>query len=85
MPANARIGYITDLAPDEKAYMPALLAAQYALAPRQLLTIGVGPAPELAVGNFARPADYVAAGAAKGYEVTADLGNGVVLYHRRRS
>jgi hypothetical protein len=35
------------------------------------------------VGNFSKPLDFAAAGAAKGYAMTADLGNGVVLYHRQ--
>src|SRR5262245_36237460 len=42
VPANARIGYMTDLDPSQDAYSSAFLAAQYALAPRQLVVVGQG-------------------------------------------
>ena len=83
VPANGRLGYITDLDPSAAAYSAAFLAAQYALAPREVILLGQGNAPELAVGNFTKPLDFAAAGAAQGYELTADLGNGVVLFHKK--
>src|SRR5260370_26917023 len=83
VPANGRLGYITDLDPSTSAYSAAFLAAQYALAPREVILLGPGVAPEIAVGNFTKPRDFAAAGAAQGYEITADLGNGVVLFHRK--
>ena len=84
VPATARIGYITDLEPSQDAYSAAFLAAQYALAPRQLLIAKPGhPITDFAVGNFSKPQDYAAAGAVLGYEVAGDLGNGVILYKRK--
>src|SRR5262245_34774812 len=83
VPAAARLGYITDLDPSAAAYSAAFLAAQYALAPREVMLPGQGTAPEIAVGNFTKPMDFAAAGAARGYELTADLGNGVVLFHKK--
>jgi hypothetical protein len=83
VPKTAVLGYITDLDPSSNPYSAAFLAAQYALAPRQLVTLRRGAAPEVAVGNFSKPQDYAAAGVAHGYELTAELGNGVVLYRRR--
>ena len=85
IPATAQIGYFTDLDPSSSDYSAAFVAAQYALAPRQLLIAGKAVAPEWATGNFSRPVDFAAAGAAHNYEVVADLGTGVVLYHRRSS
>ena len=85
MPVAARLGYITDLDPSQSAYNTAFLAAQYALAPRQLVLAERGSQAEWAVGNFSKPQDFAAAGAARGYEVAADLGNGVILYRRKAS
>jgi hypothetical protein len=82
VPAAAELGYLTDLEPAQMAYGPAFLAAQYAVAPRLLVTVDAGTRPEVAVGNFTRPMDFAAAGAAQGYAMVADLGNGVVLFHR---
>jgi hypothetical protein len=82
VPADALLGYLTDLPPEHPAANPAFLAAQYALAPRQLLPLAGGERPQWAVGNFSQPADYAAAGARLGLLLEADLGNGVVLYRR---
>ena len=85
IPANAQVGYITDIEQSHSAYAATLMATQYALAPRQLFIVGEGIKPEWAAGNFSRPADFAAAGATHGYDVAADLGNGVILYRRRSS
>ena len=82
VPASATLGYLTDIEPSQKAYGSAFLAAQYAVAPRVLVMADEKSRPEWAVGNFSRPLDFAAAGAARGYTMTADLGNGVVLFHR---
>jgi hypothetical protein len=82
VPASAVLGYLTDLDPSQQAYGSAFLAAQYAVAPRVLVLIDPQTRPEWAVGNFTRPMDFSAVGAAKGYAMNADLGNGVVLFHR---
>jgi hypothetical protein len=82
VPAAEALGYLTDLDPSQPAYAPAFLAAQYALAPRVLYLIDGQVRPEWAVGNFTKPLDFATAGAVQGYTMTADLGNGVVLFHR---
>jgi hypothetical protein len=83
--SRAQLGYITDLDPSQPGYASAFLAAQYALAPRLLVLLSAPSAdrPEWAAGNFTKPQDYAAAGTPLGYEVSADLGNGVVLFHRK--
>ena len=84
-PSDAELGYITDLDPSQPAYAAAFLAAQYALAPRLLMILSATPGgrPEWAAGNFTKPQDYAAAGVPLGYELSADLGKGVVLFHRK--
>jgi hypothetical protein len=82
IPESATVGYITDLEPSQAAYAPAYLAAQYALAPRILLP-NASSRPEWAAGNFSKPMDFAAEGKAHGYDFAADLGNGVVLFHRK--
>ena len=84
LPPSARIGYFTDLDPKATLYTSEFLAVQYALAPRQLVMLGQGPAPEWAVGNFSKPQDYAAAGQAQGYAIADDFGNGVVLFRRKQ-
>lgn len=83
VPPAAELGYFTDLDSSQPAYAPAFLAAQYALVPRVLVFLDGHATPELAVGNFARPVDFAAAGEAHGYAMIADLGNGVVLFRRK--
>ena len=83
VPPSAQIGYITDLAPSSSAYLATLMTTQHALAPRQLIIVGEGASPEWAAGNFSRPADFEALGAAQGYRMEVDLGNGVILYSRK--
>jgi hypothetical protein len=83
VPASAELGYFTDLDESQKAYAPAFLAAQYAVAPRVLVLLDREARPEWAVGNFSKPADFSAAGEARGYAMIADLGNGVILFRRK--
>lgn len=83
IPAQARLGYLTDLDRSQKAFAPSILAAQYALAPRLLIDARAADPPEWAVGNFAQPGDFQALGAGAGYELDRDYGNGVVLYRRK--
>jgi len=83
VPANAELGYFTDLQPSQPAYPAAFLAAQFAVAPRQLLIVDAQTRPEWAVGNFSKPQDFAQAGQALGYGLEADLGNGVVLFRRK--
>jgi hypothetical protein len=83
VPVNAELGYITDVDPSQEAYSAAFLAAQYVVAPRTLIRLGAPKRPEWALGNFARPQDFTAAGAAQGYHLVTDFGNGVILYRRK--
>jgi 1,6-anhydro-N-acetylmuramate kinase len=83
LPAGARVAYFTDIDSSHEAYAAAFLAAQYALAPRQLLMAGKGASAEWAMGNFSKPVDFSALGAERGYRMVEDLGNGVVLYRRK--
>jgi hypothetical protein len=83
VPASAVLGYFTDLDPGQAAYAPAFLAAQYAVAPDTLVFLDGKAPPEWAVGNFSKPADFASAGAARGYAMAADLGNGVILFRRK--
>jgi hypothetical protein len=83
IPANAEIGYFSDLESSHPAFAPAFLAAQYAVAPRILLLLDAKTTPEWAVGNFSKPQDYAPLGETHGYSLAADLGNGVVLFHRK--
>ena len=83
IPANAELGYFTDIQPSQAAYSAAFLAAQYAVAPRQLLMVDAQTHPEWAAGNFSKPQDFAQAGEARGYSLVADLGNGVVLFRRK--
>jgi hypothetical protein len=50
-----------------------------------LFIVGAGAHPEWAAGSFSRPVDFAALGAAHGYDMVADLGNGVILYRHRTS
>jgi hypothetical protein len=81
LPPRGDVGYISDLPLSDHAGTAAFLAAQYALAPRVLVQVD-RKTPAHAVGNFARPGDFAAAGGKAGYKVQADLGNGVVLFNR---
>jgi hypothetical protein len=81
-PKDAPLGYISDLALDQKAGVTAFLAAQYALAPHAVAPVDPSALTEWAVGNFALPGDYPAAGARLGYSVVADLGRGVLIFRR---
>ena len=83
MATDTRLGYFTDLAPANQAYSAAFLAAQYAVAPRELIMISPQAQPEWALGNFTRPMDFASVGAAQGYEISKDFGNGVILFHRK--
>jgi len=86
VPANAKVGLITDLdaaGQGYNAYHAALLGAQNAIAPRMLYQMNDGARPEWALGNFFQPLDFAARGEQLGYVVEADLGNGVILYRRK--
>ena len=78
------VGYITDLPAGSVANTTAFLATQYALAPALLVSVDPRVKFELAIGNFSRPQDFAAAGAAKGLEFVEEMGQGVVLYRVKK-
>jgi hypothetical protein len=79
VPAEAILGYLTDVPVDGTLGSTMFFAAQYALAPRVLQKTG---AHDLVLGNFTKPGDYVSAGREHGLRVDHDFGNGVVLYRK---
>jgi hypothetical protein len=79
VPADAALGYLTDLEPESTPAKSAFNAVSYALAPR-LLTRDSGQ--RWVLGNFSRPADYSALGKGHGLRVSRDFRNGVVLIER---
>ncbi|HAX41480.1 MAG TPA: hypothetical protein PLF84_03640 [Bryobacteraceae bacterium] len=78
LPPGARVAYFTDVPLNSDAGVAAFLATQHALAPCLLLHPDLTAPPEFAIGNFSRPQNYQR----PGYDVAADLGNGVILYRR---
>jgi len=82
LPANAELGYLSDISFEVANGSAAYFGVMYALAPR--LVTRSADSHEWVVGNFSRPLDYAAAGAAHRLEVVRDFGNGIVLFRRRR-
>lgn len=79
VPADAVLGYVTDLEPGSSAAAAAFSGAQYALAPR-LVRSDTDAA--ITLGNFAHPADFAAIGRQHGLRIEHDLGSGVVLFRK---
>jgi hypothetical protein len=82
LPANAELGYLSDISFEVANGSAAYFGVMYALAPR--LVTRSADSHEWVVGNFSHPLDYAAAGAAHRLEVVRDFGNGIVLFRRRR-
>ncbi len=82
VPATAVLGYFSDIDRASDAFNAAFLAAQHAVGPRLLVLVDAKDGPEWAVGNFSKPQDYGALGATHGYQMVADMGNGIVLFKR---
>jgi hypothetical protein len=81
VPKAAEIGYLTDAQPGSVLDLAMLLGAQYVLAPR---LVARGVAHDWVLGNFSRPADFVALGQTNGLRLQKDFGNGVVLFRKER-
>jgi len=79
VPANAVLGYLTDLPTEDTPATAMFFAAQYQLAPRLLQK---DQSHELVLGNFTRPADFAALGRQHGLRLERDFGNGVVLFRK---
>lgn len=84
LPANAVVGYISDVPTADALGQAMFFGAQYALAPRLLVGAEAGTKPEWWIGSFSKPQDYAAAGAAQGLVLVEDLGQGVVLFRREK-
>jgi hypothetical protein len=79
VPADAILGYLTDVPADNTLNASMFFAAQYQLAPRLLQK---DEAHDLVLGNFTRPADFVALGRQYGLRIERDFGNGILLFRR---
>ena len=79
VPADAILGYLTDVPPEDPRASSMFFAAQFALAPRILRQTD---AADLVLGNFTRPGDFAAAGRQHGLQLQRDFGNGIVLFRR---
>ena len=79
VPANAVLGYFTDIPAGEILATSMFLAAQYELAPRILQN---RDSFDTVLGNFTRPADFTSLGRQHGLRLERDFGNGVVLFRR---
>jgi hypothetical protein len=80
LPDKAVIGYLSDLSLADTPGQAAYFGAAYALAPR--LVTRDPDSPQWVLGNFSRPQDFAAAGAAHHLVLVRDLGNGVVVFRR---
>ena len=79
VPERTELGYLTDVEPGSVTDSAMLFGAQYVLAPR---LVAKGAAHDWVLGNFSRPADFVAVGQSNGLRLQQDFGNGVVLFRR---
>ena len=79
IPADAVVGYMTDMEVNSIQWSAAFNTAQYELAPRIL---EVGTNREWLLANFAGKGDFVAFAQANGFRVERDLGNGVAVLRR---
>ncbi|HEY3738194.1 MAG TPA: hypothetical protein VGL53_00045 [Bryobacteraceae bacterium] len=79
VPADAILGYLTDVPTESTVGSTMFFAAQYALAPRLLQKTD---ALDLVLGNFTKPGDYTAIGKQHALRVVRDFGNGIVLFRK---
>jgi hypothetical protein len=85
LPKDARIGYITDLPPQNiltlanPSAIQALYMAQYSLAP---VIVDIGAARTLVVGNFFIPRDLTYEISDHKLSLIKDYGNGVFLFRK---
>ena len=81
IPADAVVGYLTDMQPDSIQWAAAFNTAQYELAPR-ILELGTNR--EWLLANFAGHGDFPAYAQANGFRVERELGNGVAVLRKVR-
>jgi len=82
IPANAVLGYVSDLELNTDAGKAAFFATQYAIAPRILVDASKGERFDYVLGNWGLAQDYAAAGQSRGLTLVEDFGNGIVLYRK---
>uniref|UniRef100_Q01PY3 Uncharacterized protein n=1 Tax=Solibacter usitatus (strain Ellin6076) TaxID=234267 RepID=Q01PY3_SOLUE len=80
LPDKTVIGYLSDLSFEEAIGSATYFGVANALAPR--LVVRSADQPEWVIGNFSRPLDFAAAGAAHHLDLVRDLGSGVVIFRR---
>jgi hypothetical protein len=81
LPGSGEVAYITDMPVSETTGAVAYMSAQYVAAPVVLVAAAKSKA-EWALGNFAHPGDFAAAGAQVGFTLVRDFGQGVAVYRR---
>jgi hypothetical protein len=79
IPEKSTLGYLTDTVPGTVVGDAMFNGAQFVLAPRVLQK---GAAFDVVLGNFTKPADFIALGRAQGLRLDRDFGNGVMLFRR---
>lgn len=75
-----KVGYLSDIKPDDPGFTRLYFPTQYVLAPTLLVPLAGAQSWDLVVGNFTRQADYAAIGGSLGLEVVKEFPMGVVLY-----
>jgi hypothetical protein len=80
LPPAGAVGYLSDRPPGGTERLATFGIAQYALAPRVLVTLKTGQRLDWVIGDFASQPDAARLAAEYGLSVAADYGNGVVLF-----
>ncbi len=79
LPAEAIVGYLSDVPLSTAPGVAAFGGVRFAFAPR---LVTPGPDREWVIGNFSQPADFAALAGRHGLAVHADYSNGIVLFRR---
>jgi hypothetical protein len=79
VPANAIIGYLSDMQDGSTIALAMFNSARYTLAPRLLVE---GTDRDFVLGNFTKPSDWNAVASEHGLQFVRDFGNGVVLFRK---
>lgn len=79
-PADAMVGYVSDLKHEDPAGAATFLATQYALAPRLLVYLKPGRKVRWVVGAFSKAPDFQKVQADHGLRLVRDFGDGRALF-----
>jgi len=82
LPADAVVGYVSDVSFETLDGQTAFFAVQYALAPRAVVMHNSEYVENLVLGYYSRQTDARVEAAKIGAEVGRNFGNGVVLFER---